>query len=102
MLNNKIIFSFFLVITLTLTGCNIGETPEPAVGLVAVVDLDKVAQDIGRDKQINEQVQAFSKQQQAKLESVRGELRAALDEAKEKLGDKPKKEDEDFSLNTKK
>lgn len=70
-------------------GCASGDL----AGRVAVVDLDKIATAIGRDKVINTRVQEFAKEQEKKLTQLRDELRAQLAEEKKKLGDSPNDQD---------
>lgn len=72
-----------VVTVLVLSGCNFGKSS----GGVAVVDLDAVAKALGRDAQINEQVQAFAKQEEAKLQELRSELEQQVSSAGEKLGE---------------
>lgn len=70
-------------------GCGAGDL----AGRVAVIDLDKIAAAIGRDKMINARVQEFAKEQEKNLTQLRDELRAQLKEKKQKLGDSPNDQD---------
>lgn len=78
-----------------LTGCDRG----PAAGGVAVIDLDAVAKAMGRDKAINEQVQTYAKDQEAKLRELKSELEQQVSSAAEQL-DKDASVEDKKSLNT--
>ena len=67
---------------LGLGGCQWGN----AVGGVAVIDLDTVAKAAGRDKVIAEKVQAYAKEQEAKLQALKSELENKVTSASAKLG----------------
>ena len=66
-----------------LAGCNYGQSH----GGVAVIDLDAVASAIGRDKAISEQVQAFAKQQETKLQALKSELEQQVNNASGQLAE---------------
>ena len=69
--------SFFLLL---LVGCNSGG----GNGL-AVLDLDRVAAAIGRDKEIAQQIREFAQAQEGKLKQLQSELQQQVSSANEKL-----------------
>jgi Skp family chaperone for outer membrane proteins len=75
---------FFLLLILLLTAC-------VNTGRVAIIDLDKVASAIGRDKLITESVQVFAKEQETILTALRDELRNNLEKETKKIGINPSK-----------
>jgi Skp family chaperone for outer membrane proteins len=64
-----------------LSGCNIGNQ----AGGVAVLDLDAVAVALGREKSINDQVQAYASEQETRLKSLQQSLQQQVTEAGGKL-----------------
>ena len=80
---------------LGLGGCQLGSS----AGGVAVVDLDEVAKAAGRDQVIAEKVQAFAKEQEAKLQALKNELEQKVNSASAKLGEDASDQDKQ-SLNT--
>lgn len=77
-----------------LSGCEWGKSH----GGVAVIDLDAVAQAMGRDKTINEKVQAYAKEREAKLLELKSDLEQRVTEEAKKL-DKDASDADKQSLN---
>lgn len=76
---------FFMVL---VTGCEY-----PNKGGVAVIDLDKISVSTGREKLIVQQVQAFAKEQEEKLNQLQVDLQQNVDSAKEKLSEDSSEEE---------
>lgn len=74
---------------LLMTGCDL----VTGKGGVAVIDLDAVAQAVGRDKAITDQVQTYAKDQEAKLVELKAQLEQQVTTAAEKV--KKEASDED-------
>lgn len=66
--------------------------PTPPSGLVAVIDLDRVARAIGRDEVIAARVQGYADEQSSSLNRLRDDLREQLAQAKAGFGDEPSDE----------
>lgn len=85
--------SRFLIITLTtllLIGCK----PSGLFEQVAVVDLNAVAEALGRDDAIAKDVETANNKLNQQLEQITADMRKQLETEKEKLGEKPSKEEE--------
>lgn len=73
-----------------LAGCGQDKT-EKLHGLVAIVDLDKIARTLGRDIVMDEKVKKYVQEQQNTINKLREELKKKLQDEEKKLGKKPKK-----------
>lgn len=62
---------------------------------VAVIDLDRVAAAIGRDKLITARVGEYAKQQEINLNKLKNEFNSRIADEKKKLGKKPKKKEQE-------
>lgn len=85
----KYVTLLLLVLVSLIAGCDRNDS-----GRVAVIDLDKIASVLGRDKVIAERVQVFATEQESKLTQLRDMLRANLEQEQEKLGEKPAREEQ--------
>jgi Skp family chaperone for outer membrane proteins len=74
-LRTKLVLPFALVLLL-ISGCELNGT-----GGVAVIDLDRVASATGHAKTINEKVQQFATEQEARLKQLQSELRQRVSDA---------------------
>lgn len=79
-------------ILMNLAGCD-GGSSSP-VGKVAMVDLQRIAQALGRDTSIRDQVNEHRQQMQQMLQSRLQQLEAELSADREKLGDDPTEEEQ--------
>lgn len=79
-----IVFSLIL-----LAGCGQDKT-EKVTGHVAIVDLDKIAKTLGRDKTMDKKVTSYLQEQQSAINKLRAELKSKLEDEEKKLGKKPK------------
>lgn len=84
-----VLFSFML-----LAGCG-PEEVEKVTGRVAIIDLGKIAADIGRDKSMDNKVSIFVKSQQDLITKLRDDFKNKLAEEEKKMGKKPKKKDKE-------
>jgi Skp family chaperone for outer membrane proteins len=71
-------------LALGLSAC---EPTTPAVGGVAVIDLDAVAKAVGRDQVIAEQVESFARAEGVKLQDLKAELEQKVSGATAALGE---------------
>lgn len=78
------IFPVLVLFSTIMTGCDSNET-----GRTAVIDLDKIAQAVGRDKMMSDKVATFIKEKEAAVTKLRDEFKSNLDAEKKKLGKNP-------------
>ena len=82
------------IVAVLLSACEreVPPAPKPPSGLVAVIDLDRVARAIGRDEVIAARVQGYADEQSSSLNRLRDDLREQLAQAKAGFGDEPSDE----------
>ena len=90
-MNQKFKVLFFSVAVI-VSGCN-NQPPAHQAGAVAVIDLDKVATAIGRDKVISDKVEQYARSEEERLRKLREELRDEFTTARDKLGKSPSQEE---------
>jgi Skp family chaperone for outer membrane proteins len=85
---SRLLFVALLGSVLLLAACE-RQAPQapPPIGLVAVIDLDRVARAVGRDETIDARVQGYADQQSTELNRLRDRLRAELQQAQTTLAD---------------
>ena len=89
MVNNQLInVAGALVLLIAVTGC-LPQNPQPNI---AVIDLERVADETGLVNQINTQIEELRLNLQGELTKVQGELTAQLTEKQESFGEKPTEE----------
>lgn len=81
-----------LIAAVLVTACE--RTPPPPPGLVAVIDLDRVARALGREQAITARVQAHADAQSAQLNELRDALRRQIDEFRAQTEELPPAESE--------
>lgn len=91
MTGSRIALRLALLVVVSLTAaCERPTAPmAPPSGLVAVIDLDRVAEAVGRYEEIAARVQGYADQESAKLTRLRDDLRDQFQAQQDALGDAP-------------
>ena len=84
----------WVVVVALVSACDrkLPPTPLPPSGLVAVIDLDRVARAIGRDEVIAARVQSYADEQSNSLNRLRDDMREQLLQVRAGFGDAPSDE----------
>lgn len=84
----------WVVVVALVSACDrqLPPTPPPPSGLVAVIDLDRVARAIGRDEVIAARVQSYADEQSNSLNRLRDDMREQLLQVRAGFGGAPSDE----------